>query len=253
MQTPLRAAAQLGRDVSGLIWAPPCVLCACDTAGRPLCEACHEDLLLGSREPCCDACGKPIGGAGGPCPWCDGRGLGSIRQVVRLGAFGGGLRLLIHKAKFDGQWELATWLGETLADTEAAGRLLGREGVVVVPVPLHPRRRITRGYDQAQLLAKALAKHFNLPLINALRRGRATVPQTTLTSVAARRSNVRNAFSLQLSARLDGLHAVLVDDVTTTGATLRAAARTLQPARPQSLSAAVVAVADPRHEEFESI
>ncbi len=116
----------------------------------------------------------------------------------------------------------------------------------VVPVPLHPWRRLTRGFNQAADLAARL----DLPVVHALWRTRATAPQTGLTAVGRRR-NVRGAFSMSplLSRRvrqtmlLDGV-VVLVDDVRTTGATLEACAQVLKAAGVREVRALTVALAE---------
>jgi ComF family protein len=100
----------------------------------------------------------------------------------------------------------------------------------VIPVPLHPWRRFVRGFNQAT----DLAAHLQRPVVHALWRGRATAAQAGLTA-SQRRRNVRGAFRLSpLLSRysreryIDGRVVVLVDDVTTTGATLMASAEVLE-------------------------
>ena len=96
----------------------------------------------------------------------------------------------------------------------------------VVPVPLHPSRRRERGFNQAA----DLAGHLGLPLVTALRRIRFTSTQTGLPA-AQRHRNVRDAFALTRAGHtLAGATLVLVDDVSTTGATLEACARVLKQA-----------------------
>jgi ComF family protein len=112
------------------------------------------------------------------------------------------------------------------------GERLLQDAACVVPVPLFPWRRLRRGFNQAA----DLARHLDRPVVHALWRVRPTPPQAGLTA-AARRRNVRGAFRLSplLSTRarhtfIDGRTVALIDDVMTTGATLRACAEVLQAA-----------------------
>jgi ComF family protein len=113
----------------------------------------------------------------------------------------------------------------------------------VVPVPLHPWRRMLRGFNQAD----ALARHLNLPVVHALWRTVSTTPQAGLRK-AERRRNVSAAFRLSPfvhRGRLQDAYVVLVDDVRTTGATLDACARVLKKAGAREVRALTVARAAP--------
>ena len=107
---------------------------------------------------------------------------------------------------------------------------------MVVPVPLHHTRRRSRGFNQAE----ELAQHLGLPLRRALRRSRATRPQTDLPA-AQRHANVRDAFVRARRADVTGLCVLLVDDVCTTGATLEACARVLKQAGARQVRAITAA------------
>lgn len=93
---------------------------------------------------------------------------------------------------------------------------------IAVPVPLHRSRQRTRGFNQAEELARQLG----IPVVRALRRVRATPSQTDLPA-ARRHANVRDAFAVARRVDVTGLRIVLVDDVSTTGATLEACAAAL--------------------------
>ena len=137
-----------------------------------------------------------------------------------IGSYDGSLRAIIHAFKYDGRRSLAARLGE-LMTVRGASVLAGAE--IAVPVPLHPSRRRERGFDQAA----DLARHVGLPVVHALARIRPTAVQASLPA-ARRHANVRDAFALRpAAARLRGRVVVLVDDVSTTGATLEACARAL--------------------------
>ena len=122
---------------------------------------------------------------------------------------------------------LAEGLGEDLAGFDA-----------VIPVPLHWQRRLARGYNQAERIARPLAGRLGLPLIPALRRSRSTPPQTSL-GKERRIANLRRAFRAPSPRKIRGLRLLLVDDVATTGATLDAAAAALRIAGAAGVTALV--------------
>jgi ComF family protein len=97
----------------------------------------------------------------------------------------------------------------------------------VVPMPLHWRKRWQRGFNQSELLAREVARKWNVPVRRLVRRKRATAPQAGLTS-AERRKNVQGAFVVKKTTRLNGMRLLLIDDVLTTGATASACARALK-------------------------
>jgi ComF family protein len=100
-----------------------------------------------------------------------------------------------------------------------------RDAAYVVPVPLHSQRELERGFNQAS----EIARHLGIPVLPAIRRIRATPSQTDLPA-ARRHANVRGAFALRRGIDVSGQSLVLVDDVSTTGATLEACARVLKEA-----------------------
>jgi ComF family protein len=116
----------------------------------------------------------------------------------------------------------------------------------VTPVPLHWRRRLARGYDQAALLARAVARELGLPYRPFLVRARSTPPQVAR-SAAGRRDNVAGAFRCRLrsATALTGSSLLLVDDVATTGATLNAASLALKAGGAARVTAAVAALTPP--------
>lgn len=126
----------------------------------------------------------------------------------------------MHALKYDGRRSLARPLAERMRE-RGAWVLEGADAVV--PVPLHPSRRRERGFNQASDLAKYLG--FTVAVL--LRRARHTAVQTTL-AAARRHANVRGAFEATArAADFCGRIVVVVDDVSTTGATLDACARAL--------------------------
>ena len=228
---------------------------ACDEGvegAAMLCPACDDELQKLESAPGCSWCGKPIPEVGAPCPHCLGDGIAHFDRVVRLGTFTDPLKHLIHQMKFHHRWGLAEGLADRLIARERVKGVLS-ETEVIVPVPLHRLRQITRGYNQSEVLGKRLARRCGIRLARPVVRLRHTEAQTTLDSAQAREENLRDAFGLVNPQGVHGKHVLVVDDVMTTGATLRAVARALRPAKPASLSALVIAVADPKHRDFQSI
>jgi len=197
-----------------------------------------RDVLLVPR---CAGCGEPGAWFCVACrDLCEPVALPGGLPVRGAGAHAGPLRAAIHRFKYGGERGLADDLGSLVA-LEVARDLA--QGVVidtVVPVPLHRSRAASRGYDQATLLASAVASRTGLPLRVALRRVRYGRPQVELDR-AARAANVRGAFVGE-AASLRRLAVALVDDVATTGATIADAAAAARAAGARSVRAYVVAV-----------
>ncbi|MEM6553333.1 MAG: phosphoribosyltransferase family protein [Planctomycetota bacterium] len=116
---------------------------------------------------------------------------------------------------------------------------------------MHRLRRIHRGFNQAELLARAVARHRRWPLLQPLRRTRHTRPQSALPP-SDRLTNLQNATACQ-PVDLTGHAVYLIDDVKTTGTTLNTAARLLRDAGSPLVHAAVLAIADPTGQRFQTI
>lgn len=203
------------------------------------CVAC--DAHLGEGEPglVCAACLARIGTI--PAPRCDRCGHTAVRPTCAWCALlppfvraarsvawvpGGVAGDITHKLKYEGWTALAAAMGERMARLSFPLDVR-EERSMLVPVPLAPARRRERGYNQSELLARAVAAHWKIPVVEALSRSRATISQTRLTP-GDRRSNVAGAFTVAIpAAELGGRHVVLVDDVVTTAATLNACAAAL--------------------------
>ena len=110
----------------------------------------------------------------------------------------------------------------------------------IVPIPLHWTRYSWRGYNQAQEIARVIAQESSKPMLNLLRRTKRT-PYLTYYAADARQEKMREVFALRNKADMRGKHILLVDDMMTTGATLKEAARELWKSKPTSITAAVIA------------
>jgi ComF family protein len=225
---------------------------SCAACGRPherplagpLCADCRVGVVRISA-PLCVVCGEPLASsrtAGPVCARCDAR-RPSFQIARSVGRYEGSLREIIHAFKYRHRRALAEPLASWLAE---AGADLLDGADAVVPVPLHPRRRLERGFNQADDLARLLGR----PVWRVIRRVRHGRPQAGLAG-RARRANVHGAFSLaswwgaaapRPRARpLRNAVVVLIDDVMTTGATLDACSRALLDAGVRRVGALTVA------------
>jgi ComF family protein len=165
-------------------------------------------------------------------------------RALSFGEYKGVLRGLIHLLKYENVAPAAGHLGRDLAVT--ISELLAGRGEVVpllVPVPLHKGRRRSRGFNQAELIARAAARHLTVKVQVApdvLVRHRETVSQVGL-SREERMENMRDAFRVVDKGRVAGRAVILIDDVMTTGTTLSECARVLKKAGAERVWAATVA------------
>jgi ComF family protein len=227
----LRAAA---RSLLELVYPPRCAACGEPVSAEPFCEVCGEALLPVPAG--CARCGQP--GPEDPCGAC--RASPPPFDAVRAGGlFGGPLADAIHAFKYGSRPALSRPLGAWLA-----ARVPLPPSAAIVSVPLGRARRIDRGYDQAALLADALARSAGggvRRLRGALRRVRETPPQVGQ-SRSDRARNVAGAFVAGPSVA--GRDVLLVDDVVTTGATAAAAAGALRAAGARSVIVVALARAE---------
>ena len=148
------------------------------------------------------------------------------------------MRQAIHELKYRNLRALATPLAELLQDYLIANTMPAE---VLVPVPLHHKRLRERGYNQSSLLARELGKLTNLPVVEGcLIRQRYSPPQARTSNVEERRGNTANAFACR-DRRMWGKQVLLIDDVSTSGATLDACAAALKAAGAASVWGLVMA------------
>jgi ComF family protein len=209
--------------IEDIVFPPMCA--GCRKRGSWLCDACR-DLLQPIPRPICYRCGQPTADTCLTCEncrtWPD--RIGSFRAAFR---FGGPIRESVHRFKYQGEFARAADLSNLMF------RAIYRTEFVELPawdciafVPLHPRRRRQRGFDQSALLSRHLSDLLDIPRLDGLVRSVDT-PSQVGRGEDERRSNVRGAFEWQGNGGLSGTRILLIDDVVTTGATMLAAAETL--------------------------
>jgi ComF family protein len=239
----LQTLSQIGRETARIVLHASCVACGRELPWRARTDSCCGDcwrslpLIAGAK---CESCAQPFAGDVGAarCIECMSDPL-PVGWVDAWGHYRGTLERVLHAFKF----QRHDWFAEPFAD--ALRDLVTARGDVafdaVVPVPMSRAKLRRRGYNQAELLARALARRLRLrcdPVLLAKRLERRT--QSTLAK-AARAANVRGAFAA--SARNHAKSILLVDDVCTTGETLRACAASLLGAGAARVCAVVVAKA----------
>lgn len=195
-------------DLLDLLFPPKCPFC--------------QSILETPADPVCPACQKSL-------PWLVGR-AGERKVDFTQGccsplAYRGAVREAIHRYKFSGVRAYARPFGLLMAQCVQDRPEMAAD--LVTWAPLSRKRRRERGYDQGELLARAMAKRLGLPAVPTLVKARHTQPQSGLDSAEARRANALGAYALLPGADVAGRRVLLADDVVTSGATLSECARTL--------------------------
>jgi ComF family protein len=195
---------QLGSAVLDLLYPPVCA--GCQRVGQVFCEHCQHTIISARTD--------------NPLP-------GVLEGFSTLGSHTGPLRQAIHALKYEEEQRVGQALGQLLA----AQPVVQQSPVeLVIPIPLHPDRLQQRGYNQAERIAHTVARHLELTLLaEAIHKIKSTTSQVDLNPIE-RQTNVQDAFAIS-SAQSDLLkekNVLLIDDVCTTGATLRACAVVLK-------------------------
>lgn len=242
----VRGLAELVRGVAHLVFPNVCLTCEqIESESSPfrhgLCLSCYR-AISPDEDLACPRCALSLGpfsDVTDGCSECRDEPLG-FDCAMRLGPYAGKLRDAVLRIKSWNGEGLAEMLGRILAD-RLAGRLKTHEFDLVAPVPLHWRRRLARGYNQASAIGKELAAGMGVKFAPRLLQRIRHTPQQAQPSATARRENVRGAFRINLRASLDHVAVLLVDDVLTTGSTAGEAARTLREAGAKRVMVAVLA------------
>jgi ComF family protein len=226
-----------GREVLNFLLPVRCAGCDAfmpSQSPRRLCPDCLGGLQT-LTEPLCRACGIPLTSGWADAAFC-------VRCTKAPPVFGKARALFGYRASYDSQPDVLgsvirrhkygpnQALGAVLAELLDGGLPVDGDYDVVVPVPLHPRRLIKRGFNQSALLAAAASRKLRCHLdVVSLIRVIATTPQTAQ-DLDSRRRNVHKAFVVRYPERVAGLEVLLIDDVLTTGATANECARILRAA-----------------------
>ena len=213
-------------DLLDLLFPPKCPFC--------------QSILETPADPVCPACQKSL-------PWLVGR-AGERKVDFTQGccsplAYRGAVREAIHRYKFSGVRAYARPFGLLMAQCVQDRPEMAAD--LVTWAPLSRKRRRERGYDQGELLARAMAQRLGLPAVPTLVKARHTQPQSGLDSAETRRANALGAYALLPGADVAGRHVLLADDVVTSGATLSECARTLLEAGAEEVWCVTLAQARP--------
>lgn len=241
--TPFRAAIGALRDGLTELFPHYCreELAAAEAAGWQIDS---PDAYCARCGATCDRAARTAEG----CPFCLGQPV-AWHRLVRLSAYREPMDRWIRAMKFRRSWMWGRCFGSQLAQAIEASNSSDR--VMVCAVPMHLWRRWRRGYNQAQLIAEALAHARGWPLAPLLHRTRHTRPQTHVPP-SRRHDNISGSFAA-LRVDLRGWEIWLVDDVKTSGATLTACTRLLLKAGAARVNIAVASVADPKSADFKNI
>jgi ComF family protein len=239
--------------LASLVFPAPCRICArmLDTGDRiPFCRACVVALTQTLPEPLCARCGRPIvssavtGGVSAPlCHLCR-LGAYDFDFARSFGAYTPPMARAVLMLKYGEITPLGGWFAKHLA--QLARRTAGAFAAdVVVPVPLHASRLRERGYNQAELIARPLARILGIPFRSYLLVRTRPRPDKLRLTRRERWETVRGAYAMHPGAKVDKLRVLLVDDVLTTGATLDACSRALRGAGAVRVAGLTVARALP--------
>ncbi len=233
--------------LAAIVFPAPCRICSQTLASAsliPICEDCLAELrpIAG---PKCASCGRPFVSpiaAEYPslhCQLCR-RGVYGFIRSRSFGVYNDALGGAIVLLKYDAVIRIGSWFASKLE------RIVREEFAdlkfdAVVPVPLHPARQRERGYNQAELIARPLARRLGIPSGSYLLMRTRPRPEKFLLTRKERWRSVRGAYETRAGAKVDKLRILLVDDVFTTGATLDACSRALLKAGAASVTGITVA------------
>lgn len=219
----------------------PNICTACGgPAGSSFCPDCITEITMQPAHSCV-RCGVPLPDGGAHCADCRlSRDPSPCERIIPVGIYEGKMRKVIGAYKYRNRDYLCRPLGKLLARRIAAVVPEARYDMIL-PVPLHWTKKAWRGYDQSGLLAFQVGECLHIPCNpRILARRRFTLPQSFLNR-ASRRRNIAGAFAMREHVSVKGKRLLLIDDVCTTGSTVRACAAVLKMAGAASVIAGVLA------------
>jgi competence protein ComFC len=233
--------------LAAVLFPAPCRICGEILAVASLLPICDKCLaaLKPIEGPCCAHCGRPFASevavdAAIPLCFACRRGVYAFDRARSYGSYSDEMAKAISLLKYEKVTRLGHWFATRLEDTVRSKPKIFTADVVV-PVPLHPARHRERGYNQAELIARPLARKLGLPLRAYLLVRTKPRPPRLLLSRRERWESVRGAYEMRRGAQVDNLCVLLIDDVCTTGATLDACARALKRAGAKTVIGLTVA------------
>jgi ComF family protein len=212
--------------LTNIFFPAVCPICErVQSKGERICENCKEEIVI-IREPKCIKCGKPLRIEEKLyCADCDGK-KHFFEKGVAVFEYSGVFRESLYRFKYDNARDYADFYGYTAA--QVYGETLKAWKVqAILPVPMYHKKEIKRGYNQAQVFAKAVSRYTKIPMDEkCFVRRKATVPQKEL-SDEMRKENLQGAFAVNTDRLSAYKRVLLVDDIYTTGSTIDACARLL--------------------------
>ena len=228
-------------DPLALLFPPTCALCGEPGQRCEICDPCCADLPWIRHG--CSLCSRPLppAAAPGPCGHCRWPPTALARVIAGL-VYEYPVDRLVAGCKYRGRLELGQVLGELLAARIAvAARQPGWQPPdLLLPVPLHPAREASRGFNQAAEIARVLQRRLGIPVARRLARRLRATPEQAALGAEARAANLRGAFAVGEGCA--GRRIALVDDVITTGATAIALAQAARAAGAEDVQCWVVAL-----------
>lgn len=210
----------------------------CNIEGESwLCEKCARDIIPVVSQVCL-ACGK-LSADGVYHKKCK-KNI-ALKAIIASAYFEEGpIREMIHNFKYNGVIELGAMLSELIVDALTRCYPIKDDNMIIAFVPLHWRRQAQRGYNQAEILARAVGAKLNIAVADLLIKNRSTKRQAQLTG-KNRRKNLSGVFILKPGIDIKKKKIIIVDDITTTGSTLNECARVLKIAGVKEVWGLVVA------------